>query len=517
MSDSIGNAAYSEPVRKTDTPNRTVLVFAGLVVIWALARALFFHGFQGYDDLHYYAYAAKWGELPTNHWQARLLFTGLIRASILLFGHSEFSATLPALLSSFVLLCLAFGLGYRFAGLKGAGISGLLFAMLPQDIFSSTSVDVTVLTAALAGVGIFLLVEKSSPIKRIGAGVFFGLSVFSHAYALFILAAASFAWFIHTAPRWRWLESILIFVSGCLTFLCVTALFFLPLTGDPLYPFKVSAESHLKTFSHIVYDLAWAIWPVHAFVFTKEFGILLPLAALVLAWKWKTAPAAIRFLGLFSGVFYAYVNWGSQSPTEYLPLWHLPRYWYPIALPACVLIGCGVAWLPRKFGMTLVGVVVAGQLLLSSLSGTWGEHVEVSKVLLKHAKQNPQQTFAADWITLNEMFVLNGCRPPENVFTVRGLNQPELFLIDSSKQIDAEMRPLLLLLNRSQEGRNGIEPFMKLADSARTKELGPTRYRPLSALLPASLGHQPFMVRHLPPLLAVKEATIKEAAEAAQP
>ncbi len=413
-----------------------------ITLVWMVLRWRFFFGFLGYDDLWYANYASKWGATPINHWEVRVLFTGLIRLCTDLFGKNEFGTTAPALASSLVMLFVIFRLGWKQSGLVGACIGGALFALLPQDIFSSTSVDVVALTSALSSVGILVLLEKPGNWGVVLSGIFLGLAIFSHFYALLVVGAVAFAWLIHSAPVWRWKESTLLFLTSIGVFLLVNSLTFYWMTGSVLFPYKVSAESHLQTFGDIVYNLSWLIWPLKSFVFTNEFGILLLVTAGALAVTWRKANKEIRFLGLFSAIFFLYVNWGTQLPTQYLPLWHLPRYWYPLAVPVCVTVGYCLNLLPRRFGWVLAISTASIQVLMILMAGPWGQNVEVSKTLLHYAQAHPKTRFATDGLSLNEMFVLNGCTPPANIFPIRNLVQPEFYSVPESSQINPSSRPL---------------------------------------------------------------------------
>ncbi len=484
-------------------PRSVGLLLGLLVLAWAAMRWRFFFGFLGYDDMWYAAYAAKWGAIPTNHWEVRIFFSGLIRLSTRLFGSSEFSNTVPSLLASLGMLLIVFRLGWKQIGPTGAFLGGLLFAFLPEDVFCSTSVEAVGLTSVLSSAGLLFLLEKRGFRGIIPAGICFGLAFFSHYYALYVVGAAAFAWLIHDAPRLRWKESVVLFGVGISVFLAVNSASFFFLTGDAFFAFKVSAETHLQTFGGIVYDFSWLIWPIKAFFFTNAFGFLLFLAALALGLNWKRTSTGFRFLGIFSIVFYLYTNWGTQSPFQYLPLWHLPRYWYPIAVPVCAIVGVWLAQLPKRVGGWVAIALCLSHVVLLMLAGTWGENVEVSKKLLQYTEAHSDQHFVADGQTLNEMFVLRGCLPPANVFPVRGLGQPTFYSVPVENQVDSTKRPLHVLVNRMQTGRNWVEPHLKLAARAQWTEIGTARYRDLAAFLPAVIREKPFMLRHPPPAIAI--------------
>lgn len=477
----------------------TVMLLAASVALWAVFRTLFFFGFLGYDDVWYYDASYHLGRIPLNHWECRLPFTVLIRLSTLLFGTSELAATLPSLVCSLGMLLLIFYLAWRLSGPWSGFYGSLLFALLGQDIFSATSIDVTAMAAVLISLGLVILYLGRGTRRTLLAGVFFGLSIVCHLYAVFGLLCAAIALFAHEAPRWRWKDSILLTVSGMATFLLITCTLFQLLTHDPFFIFKITETSHMPSVTGIKFDLAWFLWPVKSFFLTREFGLTLTAALCFSIFFWKRFSAEMRFLAIFSLAFFIYTNWGSQKPNHYLPLIHLPRYWLPIAVPVGLILGHGFSLLTTKWRIAGLAFMVSLQVLLLLAAGPWGDNVEVSKALKAYAETHPDQRFVADRHSIDEMYILNGCKPLPNVFSVAGHSQPAFVVIPDSQQVPPNAFPKLMLMNRMQEGRRGVAEFKRLAEKGKWTDIGKPKYRDLAYFLPESW--KPRMLRHPAPAL----------------
>jgi hypothetical protein len=193
----------------------------------------------------------------------------------------------------------------------------------------------------------------------------------------------------------------------------------------------------------------------------------------------------LRLTTLTILLYWAYVCFGSQHPFHYLPLDHDTRYWYPLALPVCVLMaGLIRSYFKQsrwRFGLLALVVGINSVLLLSS--GNWGQNVEISKELLHYADTYPDTFFVTDPYTYSEMFILQGGTPPKNVGLLKG-SRASFFNPDDSYRRSPNDPNLKILYNPLQKWR---PHHLTLSANVKREEIAPKRYRTIAYLLPKTL------------------------------
>jgi len=485
------NVIHNFASRRTD--DTKVLIVCSvlfLFVFWALARTLFFSGLNGFDDIHYIRYALQWDRLPVDHWEARVLFNLLLRYCFSLFGFSEFVSTLPTLFASLVFMYCVFYVGLHLYPIRYAFFAAFFAAILPLDVYGSTSLKVLAFGNMFAALGTACILTARKNLQYVLAGFFLGISIVIHFALVFYPGILAIVLWGHKWPELQWKKCMLVIATTILVFALVNFTTFFWLTGDPLYQFRLVSEivdrSYIPGRPYHIYNFYWFIWPIQNLVISKAFGILISFPILFCLYHWKRQSSTTRFLCIVILLEWVWINYGTIKPFEFKPLAHTTRYWYPLALPACILATQAFLALKEKvFRAVYLGATVGLPLLALSSSGSWGQNVEITKELMAYASKHPDTTFVTDLYTLNEMYILNGAKPPNNIFSIKNFEQPGFFNIPEKYQQDPNNRKIMFLYNKQNMWRPFAAEFKEyVANNVQLSEISNRKYRILAYCLP---------------------------------
>jgi hypothetical protein len=480
---------------------------AALVVcaVWLGFRVLFFQGLYGFDDLYHVEYALHLDHLPKNHWETRLLYNGLLALSIRSFGFSKWVLALPTLLGS-----LAFTLGTwwtarRLAG-DGAGLlAGIFASSLVIDVTLSTNPSASAFANGFAAVGTgVLLASGGRPRFLLGAGVLLGFSILAHPVMLFYVGILSGVSAAVTLPKLAWRPALIVLTAALCTFLACDLSAFWWITGNPLYEFSVVAKTHLANQQFVEpFRLAsrainprWVVWPFVNLLASKPFGLFIsvPLCLGLLSWHRLEPP--LRAATITIVAYWAWICFGSQHPLHYLPLDHDTRYWYPAALLACVLAATLVQRISVRWRRgALSSLLVLSNVILLLLSGSWGQNVEISRELLRYADGRPKELFVTDRYSYDEIYILLGGRPPQNIGLIGRAAGTFCAPVFSYPQPTSDS-VVQVLYNPLQEWRPDFQPVLRAVRGAERHSISNNRYRALAYLLPVSFRERhPVLIR----------------------
>lgn len=442
------------------------------VVVWALARILFFEGLWPSDSVHHVRFATLWDRIPINHWETRLLFNAALHESIALFGRNELAWALPSLLASLGSLLVSSVTAYRVAGPQAAVAAAAMMAILPIDVSLSTvpiAGSFAVLFCATAMMGL----ERRS-LALTAASV--ALAILSHPTTIFLMGALGFAIAVTDGTR-RWVAAAGVFL-GVLGYAIAQGTLFYALTGNPLYEFAViKVTSPLNDPTTLTFSLHWWLWPVEAFLGTRAFGFTMSLGAVVTVVFWRRLPAFVKGLSLAMAIFWLWIGYGTQSPFEYRPFWRSERFAHSMLPCLAVTVGAAMAHVSSRARWKAAAAALAIPSVAALLvTGTWGQDVEINKLLLPTIKSRPDLTFVADTEARRQLFVLNGCEPLVNV------RSPEE--AQNLREFAAVQNPISL----TEEEMPRVEGTV-IAST-------PVRYRTIAAALPERIVQQlPWLVR----------------------
>lgn len=493
--------------------NRGWYVLVPVLAVWALLRFVLFQGLEGYDDISYVRYATHLGH-PRDVFEVRLFFNLLLAVSIRIFGQNEFAYAVPTLTASLALVVLAWSVTRRFSDDRTAGFAALLVACLGLDVNNSTVPMANVVAAAFAGAGVLYAISPPTRRSVLLTGVFMGLAVNVHMATAFFFGPFLLTYAAFGEPGHRIRRASLMLAACIITFALTEACLGYWLGGSPLIRFRRVEQTHLSVqYYHLSpfledgsWNPEWFIWPAKAFLFTKELGLVLLIAAAGAVILRKKLDRRVRFLAVILLFGWSYINFGTQVPHRYQPIGHQPRYWYPLIVPLAAVFAAATAAISHDRLRTFVRVAGLVPLpLLMLLSGAWGQNVEISRELLSFAQQHPQVQFATDVYTWEEIEVLTAFDPPSNICVIAAPegSAPYDHAESQCGACTDDGRQFVLLVNPLHADRRRAEGFRKIAERCLPQEaISDPQLRPIAVLLPKSVQSHPRWQRRPPAFIA---------------
>ena len=326
-------------------------------------------------------------------------------------------------------------------------------------------------------------------------GALFALAVFTHLSVMFAIPIwiGTLAW-MYPEQRRRCVTAFL--MTGVVS-LILNAGIYGPWTGDPLHQFRLVFKTHLNQLDHDPesrhvltaagsIDAAFFIRPVRDLLVSKALGLLGAIAVIGTAITWRQRTALCRLLAVAALLTWLWMSYGTHSPTRHAPFPGTTAYWQPL-MPLLAPI---VAELLLGFRRTILfagalGTVVAGNLALCALSGSWGQSVRISSELLAYVREHPRTLFVTDDRTLTDFAVLDRFVLPSNVRGVPDSRGPKFVTADRySGGTARETSPVILLNTLNNRPDNPSFDWLKRRTGKKILA-SPVEYRPLTYLLPA--------------------------------
>jgi hypothetical protein len=478
---------------------------------WLLTTVVFWIGYVGSDDIFYGRYAWLFHRPPMNWWEFRMPAVLAIRASFLAFGPTEVAAALPTLLASLSILASVTWFTARMGGAgwwTGAAVA--IVATLPLDVGFRSVPGATYFATGFLASGTACLLAGKGRVPYAGA-VLLALGFEAHEISLFYVAIVCLT--ALAFDRRRFLRPVVACVAVSVALIAVECLVYQRVLGKALARFTTSAATTSSL--PIGYDpdtgiggLRFFTWPIENVVFCKGFGfdLAILLAAGWLAWKHLAKEQRILLVATFAT--WAWLGYGSQVPWAYKPLYRQVHYYGPLVLGVASLLPVAVsrALGPRAaLAKAVIAMAVLVHLVCLGFAGRWGQDVEVSRELLRHACEHRDQTFVTDVATMNHMYAIGGYALPANVVCING-PAVEVHLREN-KEPPSKPRfrfpdvPIDgVLLNLEGLAVKAAEPefleFVRAHEGAHT-EVAKRRYRALFVPLLAFTEPKDFMLRSL--------------------
>jgi 4-amino-4-deoxy-L-arabinose transferase-like glycosyltransferase len=352
-----------------------VLIAVGVFAI--LLRAIGYDGLGVSDDMGYAHFAERIANgqfrIEHHHYAIRFGMTAPVALLYFLFGMQEWTTVLYPLAGSVAAPVLLAAIGCRIGGAVAGLVSGLLLASLPMEaLYGGILVPEAVLQPALLAAALLYVVadQRSSPRLAGLSGVAFGLAFLVKEPAVFVLAA--FVLFGLLQRRYR--LAIALAAGAALVAGTEFALLYWA-TGDPFFihsAMKVH-NAGMQRWAQTL-DLPYRLFKYYPRIllvpsaFVGLHGLIATAAAVYGLLRWKKPVYGL--LLLWAAIPFLYLNFGSSSFREYMPLPAAHRYLLVIFPPLLLLAGLGLAgvadrgrkWLPG------VGLLVA----IACVSGAWG-------------------------------------------------------------------------------------------------------------------------------------------------
>ena len=395
------------------------------VAAWLAVTVFYWIGYVGTDDLFYARYAYLFHRAPINWWEFRIPAILAIRGSFLAFGPTEFAACLPSLLASLAIAgSVAWFLGWPQRITWESTASIVLVAVLPIDAAFRSLPSANQIAAGLLAVGTVCILKRSGAAAVIGACLL-SLAVITHEVSFFYVAI-----FCVTAllfdPRRYWRPVACCVVFSALLFAAEAAAYRMWL-GDAFARYRTAANTTARLELGVDPDtglsgVRFFLWPLQNLVLGKSFGfdLLALLAAGAAAWRLLSREQRIVWVTIFA--VFLWLGYGSQVPWAYKPFYRQAQYYTCLTFGVAALLPLAVSLAVQNASAArvVIGAAIAVHVATLAVTGGWGMNVDVSRGLLAYARQHPQDRFVTDVNTMNEMYVVNGFRLPENVICLEG-------------------------------------------------------------------------------------------------
>lgn len=352
-----------------------VLIAVGVFAI--LLRAIGYDGLAVSDDMGYAHFAERIANgqfrIEHHHYAIRFGMTAPVALLYFLFGMQEWTTVLYPLAGSVAAPVLLAAIGCRIGGAAAGLISGLLLASLPMEaLYGGMLVPEAVLQPALLAAALFYVVadQRSLPLLAGLSGVAFGLAFLVKEPAVFVLAA--FVLFGLLQRRYR--LAIALAAGAALVAGTEFALLYWA-TGDPFFihsAMKVH-NAGMQRWAQAL-DLPYRLFKYYPRIllvpntFVGLHGLIATVAAVYGLLRWKKPVYGL--LLLWAAIPFLYLNFGSSSFREYMPLPAAHRYLLVIFPPLLLLAGLGLAGVATRGRKRLLGVGLL--VAIACTAGAWG-------------------------------------------------------------------------------------------------------------------------------------------------
>ncbi len=395
--------------------NRPITYLIIILVIAIVLRVVFYTGVNFNDDLVYlnFAHDITQGRFHPHPYifATRLLMQYPIAFFFLLFGVSEFSATLYMLLASLATIILTYLIGRELFNNQTGLLAALLLAFLPLDIIYSTTITPDVPTAFYLALSVYLFIignKKSNKLLQYSSGIAIGLAWLVKNLAI-IYVLLFIGYFILELIKkkdrfFRTLKPYLFVASGLISILIIEGIIYSSLGYSFLTVFEVNNEHYTTTLLGVNRDLRY--YPAQLFNYDSlgkyfhyigyYFYFSLLSIALILLKKRKEAYILIIWLLPMT----LFLQYGSMSITQYLLIQRIYRFLTIISVPMCLLIAYYIANINFKLDRLIKPSLII-ILLVTSLVYTYNAHVYLYKSMADTklsaeflSSQEPRNIFA---------------------------------------------------------------------------------------------------------------------------
>lgn len=496
--------------------NWRFLFAAGLALcLWLLTTRIFWTGYVGADDMFYARYAYLFHRRPINWLESRLPAVLAIRGAFYVLGATELAAALPTLLASL----LAVGAIAWYAGwprdLSWRANSAVLLAItIPLDVSFRSVPGASFMAAGLLICGSILILKGGPWLSATGCACF-ACAFSTHEVSCFYIAI-----FCATAvliDRRRYLRPLVLSAIFSAAVVAGQCTYYSVRFGDPLLRFKLAAAESANIPPLLDPDLqisgiAFLFWPVRTLLFSKVFACDLLLVFCCGAIVWRKLAKDERILLVSGFLTWFYLGYGSKVPWNYRPLARMYHFYGPLTMTISVLLPVFLGHLfersarPKLYTLAALGSVVALNLACCAAGGRWGQDVKVSASLLTYALSHPAETFLTDVPTMNQMYVINGFRPPPNVVCRNGPSVENDLLLNKEpadsdlprvRYPEGKLDGILLNLDHSVTRFGGDRNFANYLEThqGERERIAPVRYRLLFLPVRRFVGGNDFAIR----------------------
>jgi hypothetical protein len=311
-----------------------------------IIRAICFTGLIGSDDIGYYHFARLISQslyVPTlHHYAFRYGLTLPVAMVYRIFGTTEWTTELVPYLASVASVPVLVVIGSRLFNFRVGMIAGLLLATFPLSIrYASILVPEPVAEMyILIAIALYLYAQgRYALVFAITSGVFLGLAYLTKEWTLFVVPAI----LIDAIAERRWRVCFGV-VAGAIAIAVIEHGYYFASTGDLLLRSHALAQATrdphaIEESKNLVHRL-FTHYPRMMLVPDRNFGLhsfftlaLVPVAFFSLRWR------QLRLPTLWALLPFLYMDFGSMSLSNYMPVFSAPRYLEIIYPPLFMIAG----------------------------------------------------------------------------------------------------------------------------------------------------------------------------------
>ena len=365
----------------------------GLLLICIVALVsrlgLSFHGIRGSDAYVYAAHAFSLARgyyspltLGGDYYGYRYTVIGLTAAAYRIFGLSDWSSAVFPLSFGLGAILLTFRLGQLLVGSAAALWGAAIFAVLPLSIVFSTLLGPDSFIPFFSGLAVLSLLEADrSPRPRVRFAwlCLLGFSFYAcvSARIVSVVFLVFFAGYVVFAKRTLSIWNLILSLGAPLA---LEGILFFWWAGDPLYQWhQISSASpfltqvgitHLSYYPKAIMGLDLGGFAFYSFLF---YVMIAGLIYLLIVRPQEVVVPLLWFVPLF-----LFLEFGSMSPSRYLPIIKNYNYLSLIIIPAVIFAGCGLEalwrWRPDLSQGRLLATGLLVLFLATSVYGTYRIH-----------------------------------------------------------------------------------------------------------------------------------------------
>ena len=467
-----------------------------LLTIWFISRWIFGAGLAGSDDSFYVRYAHLMHRAPISHWEGRSVFVWFLRSCFLGFGYSEYASWIPGLFSSLLTLVSVGWLARwpRYPTWESWSAT-LLAATMPVDVIFSNYPVASSMAAGFLSLGTAALLQEGARWRHAGAALL-SFSFMIHEYCLYFVAIACLTALIFDFRGY--LRPVALCVGMSVIYVMLEGLIYYFQLGQATYRFRLSAagmgddriavEAGGSAFRYF-------LMPLQQLLFNRSLGIDLIALFSAGAVAFRSFTQRQRLLFVIVACYWLWAGYGPMTPWEYKPPSREIRLLFPYTLPICYLLPSAFsAVFSRRFALLAIAVIVVTHVVCLASGGRWEQSSRISQELLDYAAAHPRTRFVTDVSTLNQMYIANDCRLPDNVICVPSPRSDECLLVNREPEplpIRLDTSGVTAFLHNREADRQYHEPELldfisaraQRATAQRTRILKPI-FRPFSRWLP---------------------------------
>lgn len=283
-----------------------------------------------------------------------------------------------------------------------------------------------------------------------------------------------------------------------MTYILLECFFYYLQLGQPAYRLRLAAMVvGDNRIAEEAYGSAirYFLMPLQQLLFNRSLGIDLIALFSVGAVAFRSFTPSQRMLFVVVACYWLWAGYGAMTPWEYQPPSREIRLLFPYILPISHLLPAAIgAVFSRRYKLLVIGTILATHVVCLASGGRWEQSSRISRELLNYAAAHPRTLFLTDINTLNDMYIANKCRLPENVVCVPSLTSDEYLLVNKEPEhspIHFDTSEVTAFLHNREAERRLHEPELAEYVSTRSVRIIDRRprilkliFRPFSRLLP---------------------------------